>query len=294
MMKKEIYIKMYITLLLLSIAILLVSTNIFGLGVAFDISIPTRNGKIGIVTLPALVGLLLLTSVLMGYILVLRSASKVADIKETLTKVTNAYDYLTIFIWAIIVVYLVFILVAFPVTVTQNSMTPTVLDSEKLIVSANHHNLKREDVVVFKIDSSKLNVSSEYDDELWLKRVIGLPGEKIEFVDGVLYVNGEAYIESYLYDEEGNFKKGVIRGKSYDCMLDTSYKSCKTLSDVMALTGLTGDVIPEGYYLLLGDNRANSYDSWSIGLVPESLIIGKAMFVMNNLFEYRKIDKTEK
>ena len=293
MIKKEIYIKMYITMLLLSIAILLVATNIFGLGVAFDISIPTRIGKIGIVTLPALVGLLLLTSVLMGYILMLRSASKVTDIKATLTSVTNAYDYLSIFIWAIVVVYLIFILVAFPVTVTQNSMTPTVLDGEKLIVSANSHNLKREDVVVFKIDSSKLNVSSDYDDELWLKRVIGLPGEKIEFIDGVLYVNDQAYYEAYLYDEEGNFKKGVVRGKNYDCMLDITYKSCKTLSDVMALTGLTGDVIPEGYYLLLGDNRANSYDSWSIGLVPENLIIGKAMFVMNNLFEYRKIDKTE-
>lgn len=293
MIKKEIYIKMYITFLLLSIAILLVSTNIFGLGVAFDISIPTKNGKIGIVTLPALIGLLLLTSVLMGYILMLRSASRVTDIKETLTKVTNAYDYLSIFIWAITVVYLIFILVAFPVTVTQNSMTPTVLDGEKLIVSANSRNLKREDVVVFKIDSSKLSVSSTYDDELWLKRVIGLPGEKIEFIDGVLYVNGEAYIESYLYEDNGNFKQGVVRGKSYDCMLDLTYKSCKTLADVMSLTGLEGDVIPDGYYLLLGDNRANSYDSWSIGLVPEELIIGKAMFVMNNLFEYRKIDKTE-
>ena len=194
MIKKEIYIKMYITLLLLSIAILLVATNIFGLGVAFDISIPTKNGKIGIVTLPALVGLLLLTSVLMGYILILRSACKVTDIKATLTSVTNAYDYLSIFIWAIVAVYLIFILVAFPVTVTQNSMTPTVLDGEKLIVSANPHNLKREDVVVFKIDSSKLNVSSEYDDELWSylieKAVVNCDGS-IKFV----FKNGKEIIE---------------------------------------------------------------------------------------------------
>ena len=293
MIKKELYIKMYVTILLLSFAILLVSTNIFGRGVAFEINIPTRNGKIGIVNLPALVGLLLLCSVLLGYILVLKKNSEVTDIKEVLDKTINAYDYLSIFVWAIVFVYLLFILVAFPVTVTQNSMTPTVLDSEKLIVSAGHSNLQREDIVVFKIDSSKLHVSSDYDDELWLKRVIGLPGDKIEFLDGVLYVNGEEYHEAYLYDEDGNFKKGTIAGRNYDCKLDTNNKSCKTLSDVMALTGLSGDTIPEGYYLLLGDNRANSYDSWSIGLVPESLIIGKAMFVMNNLFEYRKIDKTE-
>ena len=286
MIKKDVYLKMYITILLISIAILLVSTNIFGLGVAFDISIPTKNGGIGIVSLPALVGLLLLTSVLMVYILVLKKASQVCDIKETLESVTNAYDYLSIFIWAIIVVYLMFILIAFPVTVTQNSMTPTILDSEKLIVRPGHSNLQREDVVVFKIDSKKLKVSSQYDDELWLKRVIGLPGEKIEFVDGVLYINGEKYIESYLYDENGEFKVG----RNYNCMFDTRYKECKSLADVLALTGLTGDVIPEGYYLLLGDNRANSYDSWSIGLVPEELIIGKAKLVMTTLFDYRKVE----
>ena len=294
MIKRQVYIKMYVTILLLSIAILLVSTNIFGLGVAFEISIPTKQGGIGVVNLQALVGLLLLVCVLMGYIFVLKKASEVTDIKETLDKVTNAYDYLSIFIWAIVVVYLIFILVAFPVTVTQNSMTPTILDSEKLIVRPGHANLEREDIVVFKIDSSKLNVSSSYDDELWLKRVIGLPGEKIEFIDGVLYVNGEEYIESYLYDENGEFKKGTIRGKSYDCMLDVRFKSCKTLADVLALTGLEGDVIPEGYYLLLGDNRANSYDSWSIGLVPEELIIGKAKFVMTTIFEYRKVNNLEK
>lgn len=289
MIRRQMFIKMYITILLLSFAILVVSTNIFGLGVAFEINIPTQNGKIGVVNLAVLIGLLLLTCVLMAYIMVLKKASYVTDIKETLDKTVNAFDYLSIFIWAIVIVYLLFIMVAFPVTVTQNSMTPTVLDSEKLIVKANPRKIEREDIVVFRIDSKKLKVSSTYDDELWLKRIIGLPGEHIEFVDGVLYVNGKMYIESYLYEEDGTFKKGIIRGNHYDCKLDTSAKSCKTLEEVLALTGLTGDVIPEGYYLLLGDNRANSYDSWSIGLVPEELIIGKAQFVMNNLFEYRSI-----
>ena len=161
MIKKELYIKMYITILLISIAILLVSTNIFGLGVAFDISIPTKHGGIGVVNLPSLVGLLLLSTVLMAYILMIRKASQVSDIKETLDNATNAYDYLSIFVWAIIIVYLLFILVAFPVTVTQNSMTPTILDSEKLIVKTGHNNLKREDVVVFKIDSTQLHVSPD-------------------------------------------------------------------------------------------------------------------------------------
>ena len=289
MISKNVYIKMYVTILLLSIAILLVSTNIFGLGVAFDISIPTKTGKIGLVNLPALVGLLLLSCVLLGLIIVLKRASAVTDIKETLDKTINAYDYLSIFIWAIVIVYLIFILIAFPVTVTQSSMTPTVYDSEKLIVRSYYGELHRGEIVVFKIDSSKLNVSSNYDDELWLKRVIGLPGEKIEFVDGKLYVNETEIYEGYLHDENGEFKVGTYRGKNYDCKLDTSHKSCKTLEDVLALTGLTGDVIPEGYYLLLGDNRANSYDSWSIGLVPRELIIGKAKYVMNNLFSYENI-----
>ena len=290
MIKKEMYIKMYITLLLICISILLVSTNIFGLGVAFEINIPLERSKIGIINLSSLIGLCLLVSVLMAYILCLRKWSTEVDVKETLEKATNALDYLSLFVNAIVIVYLVFILIAFPVQVTQSSMTPTLLDSERLIVRANARNLEREDVVVFKIDSKKLKVSSEFDDELWLKRIIGLPGEKIEFVDGVLFINGNKYYEEYLYDDEGNFKNGIINGKIYDCKLDLNHKSCKTLADVMNLTGLEGDVIPEGYYLLLGDNRDNSYDSWSIGLVPKELIIGKATYVMETVFTYRKIN----
>ena len=56
-----------------------------------------------------------------------------------------------------------------------------------------------------------------------------------------------------------------------------------------ALTGLEGDVIPDGYYLLLGDNRTNSYDSWSIGLVSKDLIVGKATYRIKSLLKFERI-----
>jgi signal peptidase I len=80
-----------------------------------------------------------------------------------------------------------------------------------------------------------------------IKRVIGLPGETIEIVDGVVYINGYRLEEPYITSPWGG-----------------------TLPRV---------TIPEGEYFVMGDNRSNSLDSRSpsVGLIPEELIIGKAL-----------------
>lgn len=290
MIKKNAYIKMLITIVLVVITIIFLCTNIFGLGVSFSIYITIGKTEIGIVTIFSLISFLILLVVMFLYVLFIGTKFKLEVFEKDVIRITNIYDYALVIISAIMVVYFAFVFVGFPVTVEQSSMTPNYVAGEHLLVFSSNNDvlygkLKREDVVVFKIDSSKLAISSAYDDRLWIKRVIGLPGEKINFVDGVLYVNNVAYNESYLFDEFGNFKTGV----GYDCEFSFYNHTCQSLNDVLALTGLTGDTIPEGYYLLLGDNRAYSYDSWSIGLIPEELIVGKATFIINNLFDWKKI-----
>jgi signal peptidase I len=88
-------------------------------------------------------------------------------------------------------------------------------------------------------------------DQPYIKRIIGLPGESIEFRNGYVYINGERLDEPYI-------EAGITRcGNSQYCSIDE---------------------IPAGYVYVLGDNRNNSSDSRSFGLVAIEEIVGKAWF----------------
>ena len=85
----------------------------------------------------------------------------------------------------------------------------------------------------------------------YIKRIIGLPGESIEFRNGFVYIDGERLDEPYI-------EQGITRcGNSDFCSIDE---------------------IPDGYVYVLGDNRNNSSDSRSFGLVAIDRIVGKAWF----------------
>jgi signal peptidase I len=95
----------------------------------------------------------------------------------------------------------------------------------------------RGDVIVFRFPNDP---SRDF-----IKRVIGVPGDTVEVVDGTVYLNGAALDESYITN----------RG-AYDFQRQT---------------------VPDGSYFVLGDNRNNSYDSHVWGFLPEQNIIGQAM-----------------
>lgn len=93
-------------------------------------------------------------------------------------------------------------------------------------------------------------ISFENEDKMLVKRVIGLPGDHIEYKDNYLYINGTKYEEPYLSD-----------------VVTKDFK----------LEDLPGNysVIPEDMYLVLGDNRVDSMDSRDFGLINKSSIKGK-------------------
>lgn len=145
----------------------------------------------------------------------------------------------------IIVIFIVLILFLYVVSITQvvgNSMYPTLQNQEVLVLNKaiyRFSDVKRGDII-----------SLSYADTKYLiKRVVGLPGDTIEFRDNTLYINGEVYEEDYLGDD--------------------------VITDDFSLQDIGYDVIPEDMYLVLGDNRQNSMDGRDIGLIKKSDIIGK-------------------
>lgn len=139
----------------------------------------------------------------------------------------------------VIVVVLIRTFIVTPVQVDGESMYPTLLDNQLLLLKKYDHSYERFDIVVFKYNDSKL-----------VKRVIGLPGETISYKDNTLYINNKKIdnisLDSYTYDFD--------------------------------LSELGFDTIPEGYYFVLGDNRTNSLDSRAIGLISEDSILGVTNF----------------
>ena len=145
----------------------------------------------------------------------------------------------------IIVVIVVIIIRSFfvtPAIVDGNSMNPTLYNNNIILLNKLDYKLneiKRFDVVVIKVKNEKL-----------IKRVIGLPGEYVEYKDNNLYVDG------FLIDEK--FKHAT-----------TSDFKLETLGYLK---------IPGDKYFVVGDNRNNSVDSRVIGLIDKSDILGSVSY----------------
>lgn len=184
------------------------------------------------------------------------------------TNFFNILDYFNIFIFAILTLQVIYTFAIFPL-VQKRSMVPTLNEGDRIVVVMNKK-LERFDIVVFEVDSKILyNIPLGDDNSLWVKRVIGLPGEKIEYINGILYVDNIKVDEPFLFDENGEPYLG-------------SYKTSLPIE-------FNGKVIPEGYYLCMGDNRSNSIDSRVIGLIPKSLVVGRGKYIIRSLFDWQKI-----
>jgi signal peptidase I len=148
-------------------------------------------------------------------------------------------------LFALMIMALVLVFVVQPVKVEGTSMLPRLHDGERVFVNKLIYyglpEIERGDIVVFWYpdDPSKS----------YIKRVIGLPGETVQTRDGRILVNGRELSEPYL--DPG------LNAADYD--------------------GPPIYVKPH-YYFVMGDNRDNSSDSRSWGLVPEKYIYGKALF----------------
>jgi signal peptidase I len=134
---------------------------------------------------------------------------------------------------------------------------------------------ERGDVVVFRLPK---------DDSIdYVKRVIGLPGDHIKVVDGLLFINGKSVkrqrVDDFI-DDEGGVPERVRRWRE-TLPNGVSYRTLD-LQDNGPLENTDEYVVPPGHYFMMGDNRDNSADSRvlsAVGYVPFENLIGKAQII---------------
>lgn len=158
----------------------------------------------------------------------------------------------------IILIVVVLVLALYVVSLQQvvgPSMTPTLTNNDIVILdklSYRFKSIKRGDIVsVYYADTKYL-----------IKRVVGMPGESIEFKNNTLFINGEAYKENYLNDD--------------------------IVTEDFSLSELGYETIPDDMYLVLGDNRGDSLDSRDkkVGLIPKKNVIGQVRLQIWPLNEF--------
>ncbi len=176
-------------------------------------------------------------------------------------------DFIETIVIALAIFVVVYRFLFQPHQVKGNSMYDNFHDGEYLLtdkVSYRFHEPARDDVIVFKAPGNE-----DYD---YIKRVIGLPGDKVEVKGGHVFLNGQQL------DESGYLDPRIV-----------------THAGVFAKEGQTVTV-PQTEYFVMGDNRNNSSDSREWGLVPQANIVGKAWvryWPLNRLGLIKKYPKSQ-
>ncbi|KAB8332679.1 signal peptidase I [Scytonema tolypothrichoides VB-61278] len=135
--------------------------------------------------------------------------------------------------------------------------SPNQWEADKILVDKFSYRLlapKRGDIVVF---SPTQELQKEQYTDAFIKRVIGLPGEKVELRNGKVYINNQPLEEQYVSAQQRTAIDVCISGAQPPFLSQPQ-------------------TIPPDSYLVLGDNRNSSYDGRCWGVVPRNLIIGKA------------------
>lgn len=187
--------------------------------------------------------------------------------------------------------------------IPSNSMSPTLIANDAILVNTRIYETqapRNGDIVVFKAPTAALwgspNPKADVD---FVKRVVGVPGQKLEVVKGVLKINGKQVNEPWAkWVAPGPVNGGVPLPSRYDCktVANKVYTrdwledkplawmcNDKLVPEAMQrkITAALTESIPPDQYFVLGDNRANSNDSHVFGFVSRKLFRGHALMLFS-------------
>ncbi len=198
------------------------------------------------------------------------------------------------------------------VTVPTGSMQNTILVGDYLLVNKfiftpggyelpflPQREIERGDIIVFKYPGNKVRPEADRSRNLvpyqinYVKRVIGLPGETVEFRDNQVFINGRLLPETRVLGDADDNQSALEVTEFEEPRPEETYSvyySTETMDAVKAGRKLTRQgyefgvagkpmVVPENSFFVMGDSRDNSEDSRYWGFVPRGLIVGRAMFV---------------
>ena len=167
------------------------------------------------------------------------------------------YEWIQCIVVALICCVIIFVFLARVIDVKGTSMLPNLVEGDKIIITRLAGDYKQGEIVVLRKESFRADPI--------VKRIIATGGQTIDidFVNGIVYVDGEALDEPY------------INERTYE---PEDFEYLKQSGDYEVTED--GLVVPDGFVFVMGDNRNNSSDSrrLTIGCVDERFIMGKAVF----------------
>lgn len=157
--------------------------------------------------------------------------------------------------FSVLIAVVLIVFIYQPVKVEGTSMMPTLTDQERIFINKFTYKfglggVERGDTVVFWYPDDPT--------KSYIKRVIGLPGDRVRIEAGQVYVNDRALVEDYVPEE---------------------YRDNSSWPHTAPGQPVRDQVVPASEYFVLGDHRSSSSDSRSWGYVPREKIYGKAVFV---------------
>ena len=219
-------------------------------------------------------------------------------------------EYGASFFPVILIVFVLRSFIAEPFKIPSGSMIPTLQVGDFILVNKFTYGIRlpvinkkiidinlprRGDVMVFRFPE---DLSQDY-----IKRVVGIPGDKVAYQNKRLTVNGQPIettrVDDYLHPERLYYSKQFVeKADGFEHRTLNDDDAPGFISDASqfphrenCLYNNAGVIctVPSGHYFMMGDNRDNSRDSRYWGFVPEENIVGKAFFIWFNFSDLKRI-----
>lgn len=205
-------------------------------------------------------------------------------------------EYSKAFFPVLLIVLILRSFIAEPFRIPSGSMHPTLWEGDFILVNKYDYGIrlpvvgtqvfgigkpKRGDVIVFKHDD-------ENDSKDMIKRVIGLPGDHVQYKDKIIYINGEPVKQAFIKDTlDMTLQGNTWPVQEREEFLDSIKHNIFVQSNALINQNMLGVpdykfhevVVPKDSYFVMGDNRDNSIDSRYWGFVKDDEILGRAFLI---------------